>query len=158
MRWPSILALSLVLPTAVLAAGRWERDAETGCEIWNNAPRADARVRWWGDCVDGKAEGGGLFTRTLDWGGRRVSARYAGLMRAGKMHGHGSYYFFDNSRYVGDFRDGEFHGQGILYFADGTRFEGSFVNGRAHGPGTCNGVNTEPRPCEAIEGTIAMPE
>lgn len=37
----------------------------TGCQVSVDAMPGDARYRWWGDCVDGKAEGQGALTSSL---------------------------------------------------------------------------------------------
>lgn len=62
-------------------------------------------------------------------------ARYQGVMRAGKYHGRGSYYWSGGDVYTGDWVNGQRTGQGVYVWPNGDRYEGDFVNGKHTGKG-----------------------
>lgn len=124
------------------------------CQVYILSPEPGEAVTWSGGCVDGKADGSGLLVWRLS--GRVES--YQGEMRAGRLHGQGTFHHSDDTRYKGAFRDGKkqghgvltipgggsyvggfhddtFHGRGLFILPDGTRYEGEVRHGKAHGRG-----------------------
>ena len=94
----------------------WAITVGRTCLVWGGglAIRGE-RFTWSGACVDGKASGEGRMTHSIGEDGEGV---YEGAMRAGKIHGIGSY-TIDAFRYEGEWREGMIHGRGTLTRADG---------------------------------------
>lgn len=125
--------LALALPLSALAnAGEWTADTRNGCTVWNDSPRANETVAWYGECPDGKADGRGLLKR---YANGKWLARDEGQWRDGKMHGPGVQTYASGERYRGDMVDGARTGKGRQTWANGVRYEGDFVDGKPHGQG-----------------------
>ena len=93
---------------------------------------SDGKLRYEGDCVDGKYEGIGTYYYEGD-------NRYEGEWKNGLKHGKGILYYdheTNNIKYDGYFSKGNFEGKGIYYWDDGSYYIGDFVNGLKHGYGT----------------------
>ena len=101
------------------------------CQLWNAKPPSGEAVTWTGDCVDGKASGVGHGV----WQGSYGEETYEGGMRAGKMHGQGSYTTAEGHRYEGEWRGRELHGRGTFTWADGSYYEGEWRHDQPHGSG-----------------------
>ena len=115
---------------ALVQAGEWHTTTEAS-QVWNEDPQPDDVATWSGDCVDGKASGSGEETWTYDKDGQRVTARYVGEKRAGKIHGQGTFYWANGNRYEGQWQDNNKHGQGTFYWANGDRYQGQYINNLA---------------------------
>lgn len=71
---------------------------------------------WSGPCVKGLAEGYGQ----VQWyENGRTAERYEGEMKAGKMHGQGTYTWTSGNTYTGDWQNGQRQGCGVFKHADG---------------------------------------
>ena len=134
----ALLALSLVgLPAFAGAQAPpkpgWATDAKTGCKAWNDSPKPGEQMTWSGGCVNGLAEGNG----TLQWTvGGKMTSRYVGSYRAGKMNGRGVYSWASGNRYEGEFANDNFNGHGVMVWANGDRYDGLWKEDKANGQGT----------------------
>jgi hypothetical protein len=62
--------------------------------------------------------------------------KYEGEWKDDKMHGHGTYTFHDGDKYEGEWKDDKMHGQGIYTWANREKYVGDFKYGKQHGQGT----------------------
>ena len=114
------------------------KDDITGCEIWStDTPQPGEGVTWAGACHDGKASGGGTL---VWWNPQGLQGRYAGEMRAGKLHGEGRLFLRDDdtrgfNQFLGRFADGKPLGKGFVKTAKGEKFVGELLEGLHHSKG-----------------------
>ena len=87
-------------------------------------------ITWSGGCIDGKASGEGRLVVRFSDG---EEANYEGSMRAGKMHGQGTYIYPSGNRFEGGWRDSEPHGHMTYFYTDGSRGMGEWRHGKMHG-------------------------
>ncbi len=132
-----LLAVVAVVP-ALAAEGRWQRDARTGCSIWNKDPHPSDLVSWKGECAEHRASGEGTLTWEVSEEGKRVKWIYNGSMLDGMMHGKGKLTISGNSAMAGNSYEGEFfqsdwHGYGVFKWANGDKYEGNWVHDRRTG-------------------------
>jgi len=84
-------------------AGRFIKDARTGCMIWDEYYAPEDSISWEGKCKDKLADGSG----TLIWYAHgKETARYAGSMLKGNPNGKGKYIFVGAGKLEGNFVDG----------------------------------------------------
>ena len=86
---------------------KWIVDETTGCGTSNPFPAPDERIRWYGECRDGRLRGEG----TLIW--------YRGGVEV--------------ERNVGTFLNGELHGPAVTSYPDGQTITGEYLKGQRHG-------------------------
>lgn len=114
--------------------GGWIFDQEQQCQFYTHRNAENRHFTWTGSCKNGYIEGSGMLQM---YEHNRVIYRYEGQVLAGKPHGFGKIFFFDDSdEYIGHFKDGLPHGQGVDINDDGDRYEGELQNGRREGWGT----------------------
>lgn len=143
---PSLIALAAAVSFAGAAlaqdaAGRWWKDPNSGCEVWNANPQEDDEVRWSGGCSGGRAEGTGLLVWRYRQGETWVSDRYQGEMADGKKNGQGKLETAAGYSYEGSWTDGTLNGQGIAVKPNGERYEGAFENNLPEGRGKLQLLN-----------------
>ena len=71
-------------------------------------------------------------TMSITWN----DGQYAGPLKNGVPHGHGSWVHFTGKTYTGEFREGSITGYGNMVFPGGEVYTGHFKDGVAHGFGT----------------------
>ena len=126
-----------------------EISQKPGCYIWNGHLAQGARVTWTGECVGGKAEGTGAFTRVWDgnlqtqigrvvagertghWVLRQAAGTAEGLFVAGQQSGHwvqrnAAGTVVAEGLFVADQR----HGDWIIRTADGDTSIWRYENGQ----------------------------
>lgn len=106
---------------------------------------------YWGDWVDGKASGQGLYYCSIEksiydgaWVDDQQQGKGSEAWQEGAVRFEGDYvdgqktgkgvFITDSSTYTGDFVDGRFHGEGVYEFTvEGKMYEGAFEDNMMHG-------------------------
>lgn len=114
----------------------WKTVQGSRCQVWNSVPQASAIAIWDGSCSEGKVSGTGKIYWLFVMRGISLKDTYQGGVLEGRLHGQGTYTWFDGYRYEGNWHDGEEHGPGTLTFADGGSYKGEWSDGKWHGRGT----------------------
>ena len=113
-------------------AGSWITAENVDCKIWHPDPEQHQKVRWRGECENGKASGDGV----AEW---YLHQRPPDLCECsfvnGKAEGTGIFRWMDGVTYVGEFKAGVIEGKGFIKYPDNEMYEGDFKNGYAHGWG-----------------------
>ena len=99
------------------AESKWIVDETTGCGTSNPFPAPDERIRWYGQCKDGRLKGEG----TLIWyrGGVEVE-RNEGTFLNGELHGHAVTSYPDGQSITGEYLKGHRHGDFYVAQKDGS--------------------------------------
>ena len=137
MRTGMIAAAALVLVALAPTTGQaaepgWTADPQTGCRVWNAAPKGNETISWSGRCQSGVAQGPGVMQWFEDG---KPSERDEGEWRDGKMIGRGVTAWANGNRYEGEFRDGQRSGRGVYTWANGNRYEGEYRDDKRNGHG-----------------------
>lgn len=110
-------------------AGSWVSDAR-GCKIHDVNPKPNQTITWSGACVNGKADGSGVYEEFEDG---KSTVHVTGTFRKGKPYGVVKVVTAGGDSYEGPLVNGKKEGPGVLKLANGTRVEATFVNGVAQG-------------------------
>lgn len=113
----------------------WTAAEDSGCWIWNEAPRGVETLHFKGDCPDGPANGPGEGAWRWTEEGKDHAERFGGTFRDGRLDGQGFYEFEEGERYDGGFRANLFHGHGVHVWPGGRRYEGMWEDDFPNGPG-----------------------
>lgn len=141
--------------SATSGSGGWYVADNVECKLWIDEPEKepDRVINWYGECVNGRAQGTGRITWSLGDGaskeeyvgavvdGRphgfgvlkdvpKATRTYGGYWVKGRFHGHGTQESPEEN-YIGAFTEGKRQGQGLLIFGlederAGDRIIGSF--------------------------------
>jgi hypothetical protein len=148
---------------------RWTTDLRTQCRLWNPDPKPNETVLWFGDCVNGVANGRGVAQWFVDgklserdegelrdgksnglgssqaFADGEVVGRYDGQFRDGAPNGHGVFQWFSHGKltapYDGESLDGNKEGRGVETLADGRRYEGEWHDNKPNGVGQYKDAN-----------------
>lgn len=113
-------------------AGAWFKAENTDCMLWNAEPDKDQKVRWRGECKDGKAHGDGV----AEWFSyQRPPNLCECSLVDGKAEGMGVFRWSDGVTYVGEFKASVIEGKGFIKYPDNEMYEGDFKNGYPDGWG-----------------------
>ena len=138
------LTACLLLVAPLAGAGEWIEDPISGCAVWNDEPSAtNDVVSWSGECAKGKASGHGVLAWFTEG---ELLARYAGVLKAGKVDGVGTLIIRSEQgegydHYDAEFVDGEFEGEVALKAANGDSFQGLMKQSVIEGYGSYIGAN-----------------
>jgi hypothetical protein len=131
----SVFLLSMVIFAGLAGSangGAWFKAENTDCTLWNPDPDDEQKVRWGGQCKDGKAQGDGV----AEWFSyQRPPDRCECSLVDGKVEGTGIYRWADGVTYVGEFKASVIEGKGFIKYPDNEMYEGDFKNGLPHGWG-----------------------
>lgn len=115
---------------------RWQTAGNQDCLVYNPYPRARETITWQGDCLDGKAHGGGKAEYDYIAQGKKHRDSFEGTLTAGKTSGQGVYVWANGDQYEGNWSDDQSDGLGVYKWADGRRYAGYWRQDMAHGQGT----------------------
>jgi len=112
--------------------GKYLKDVQTGCKIWDDNYTTKDSVSWTGACKGNYAYGKG----TIVWrrNGREIG-RYVGVVKKGLLNGEGKYSFPEDYSLEGTFINGNLNGSGQIN-DNGDLMSGTFVNNILQGDGS----------------------
>lgn len=113
-------------------AGNWIADAR-GCKVENPQPKPNETITWSGACINGKAEGPGVYEEFRD-GKKVVTIR--GQLRNGRTYGVVTVDLADGTSYRGSVEKGKPVGRGVVRLPNGQIYDGEFRAGVPNGKGT----------------------
>lgn len=108
----------------------WVKDVLYKCVVYTSRPEPNMFVRWYGECVDGVAQGNG---QVVWYRNNQYAAKYDGPVVDGMRHGVGYYYTPGGDRFRATWVYGVADGPGEWVYKDGATLNGTFRGGEARG-------------------------
>lgn len=118
-------------------SGSWITDAN-GCKLESGDAKPNTRITWSGDCVNGKADGPGVYEEFVSG---KKAVTLTGRLRAGKTDGVVTVSSANGSVYKGQLVQGKPAGPGQLQLPGDVHIDGMFVAGKLHGRGIVSKPN-----------------